>query len=163
MCDAAGKIVNFVAVGRDISEHIRLEEQLRAAQKMEAIGHLAGGVAHDFNNLLSVILSYTEFVLEGMAETNPLRNDLVELKRAGERGASLTRQLLAFGRKQLLEPKVLDINQVILGLKKMVRRLIGEDLNLALALASDLGRVKADPGQLEQVIMNLVVNARDAM
>jgi PAS domain S-box-containing protein len=163
VCDANGKIVNFVAVKRDITEHLRLEQQFHASQRMEAIGSLAGGVAHDFNNLLSVILNYAGFALEGLHESDPLRADLAEVQKAAERAAGLTRQLLAFSRKQVLEPQVLDLNQVLSNLEKMLRRLIGEDIEFAQVLAPDLGRVKADQGQLEQVIMNLVVNARDAM
>jgi signal transduction histidine kinase/ActR/RegA family two-component response regulator len=147
----------------DITEQKRLEEQLQAIQRMEAVGQLAGGVAHDFNNLLSVILSYTQFALEGLREEDPLHRDVLEIKKAGERAASLTRQLLAFSRKQVLEPQVLDLNQTVAGMEHMLRRLVGEDVEFTQVLAPDLGRVKADPGQVEQVIMNLVVNARDAM
>jgi PAS domain S-box-containing protein len=155
---------------RDITEHKRteevrkkLEEQLQVSQKMEAIGSLAGGVAHDFNNLLSVILSYTEFALLDLREGDPLKADLLEVKRAGERAAGLTRQLLAFGRKQLLQPVPLNLNQVAEGIEKMLRRILGEDIDFLQVLAPDLGLVRADPGQIEQVLMNLVVNARDAM
>jgi two-component system, cell cycle sensor histidine kinase and response regulator CckA len=144
-------------------ERERLEEQLRVAQKMEAVGRLAGGIAHDFNNLLSVILSFTEFALEGVREGDPLRDDLLEVKNAGERAAALTRQLLAFGRKQVLQLVPLDLNEIARGVEKMLRRILGEDIDLVQALAPDLGVVRADPGQLEQVIMNLVINARDAM
>jgi len=147
----------------DITEQKRLEEQLQAIQRMEAVGQLAGGVAHDFNNLLSVILSYAHFVLEGLREEDPLYRDVLEIRKAGERAASLTRQLLAFSRKQVLEPQVLDLNQTVAGVEHMLRRLVGEDIEILPVLAPDLGRVKADPRQLEQVIMNLVANARDAM
>jgi len=163
VCDAAGEIVNFVAVKRDITEQLRIEEQLRSAQKLEAIGSLAGGVAHDFNNLLSVILNYTTFAINGMREDDPLREQLAQVKKAGERAAALTRQLLAFSRKQVLDPHVLDLNHIITNLEKMLGRLLGEDIDLTRTLAPNLGRIKADPGQIEQVIMNLVVNARDAM
>jgi two-component system, cell cycle sensor histidine kinase and response regulator CckA len=163
VCDAAGEIVNFVAVKRDITEHLKLEEQFLGAQKMEAIGSLAGGVAHDFNNLLSVILGYTTFAIDGVREGDPLREQLVQVRNAGERAAALTRQLLAFSRKQVLEPRVLDLNQIIVNVEKMLGRLLGEDIDFAQVLAPELGRIKADPGQIEQVIMNLVVNARDAM
>ena len=144
-------------------ERRKLEEQLQASQKMEAIGSLAGGVAHDFNNLLSVILSYTEFALRSLREGDPLRDDLMEVKKAGKLAAGLTRQLLAFGRKQLLQPVPLNLNQIVEGVEKMLRRILGEDIELVQILAPDLGLVRADPGQIEQVLMNLVVNARDAM
>ncbi|HUW41730.1 MAG TPA: ATP-binding protein, partial [Rectinemataceae bacterium] len=142
---------------------IDLEAQLRGAQKLEAIGSLAGGVAHDFNNLLSVILSYTGFALKALSEGDPTRDDLLEVKKAAERAAALTRQLLAFSRKQVLQPLPLDLNQIAAGIEKMLRRILGEDIDLVQALAPDLGLVMADPGQIEQVLMNLVVNARDAM
>ena len=158
-----GRIVNFVAVKRDITEQLRLAEQLQAAQKMDAIGQLAGGVGHDFNNILGVILSYTSFALEGLREGDPLGEDLAEVRDAANRAAALTRQLLAFSRRQVLQPQVLDLNAVAGNLEKMLRRLIGENIDLKQVLAPDLGRVTADPGQIEQVIMNLVVNARDAM
>jgi signal transduction histidine kinase len=141
----------------------KLEEQLRASQKMEAIGSLAGGVAHDFNNLLSVILSYTVFAMKGVREGDPIRDDLLEVKKAGERAAALTRQLLAFGRKQVLQPVPLDLNQIATGVEKMLRRILGEDIDLVQTLHPGIGLTFADPGQIEQVLMNLVVNARDAM
>jgi len=144
-------------------EREQLEEQLAASQKMEAIGMLAGGVAHDFNNLLSVILSFSEMVLEDLAEPDPMREDMLEVQHAGQRGAALTRQLLAFSRKQVLQPEPLDLNTTATGLEKMLRRILGEDIEFVLTLAPDLGLVHADPGQVEQVLMNLVVNARDAM
>jgi PAS domain S-box-containing protein len=148
---------------RTEAEHKRLEQQLQVAQKMEAIGILAGGVAHDFNNLLSVILSYTEFAMRALREGDPLKDDLLEVKKAGDRATALTRQLLAFGRKQLLQPVPLNLNQVAEGVEKMLRRILGEDIDYIQVLAPDLGVVRADPGQIEQVLMNLVVNARDAM
>jgi two-component system, cell cycle sensor histidine kinase and response regulator CckA len=141
----------------------RLEEQLRQAQKMEAIGSLAGGVAHDFNNVLSVILSYSQMILDDLEANDPLRSDVDEIRMAGERAAELTRQLLMFSRRQVIEPRVLDLNAVLVGLDKMLHRLLGEDIDLVSLPGSELGRVRADPGSVEQVVMNLVVNARDAM
>jgi len=141
----------------------RSEEHLRQALKMEAVGKLAGGVAHDFNNLLTVITGHSEMGLKRLTPKNSLYRHLDEIKKAGDRAAALTRQLLAFSRKQILQPEVLDLNHIVVELNKMLHRLIGEDIDLLMALAPDLGKVKADPNQVEQVIMNLVVNARDAM
>jgi PAS domain S-box-containing protein len=152
-----------LAVAKDLTEHRRLEEQFRQSQKMEAVGRLAGGVAHDFNNLLSVILSLSGSLAEERAPDDPARADLLEIKMAGERAARLTRQLLSFSRRQALEPRVLDLGQVVSGMEPMLRRLIGEDVELVASSARDLGSVRADPGQIEQVLMNLAVNARDAM
>ena len=153
----------LLSIIRDITEQEALELQLRQSQKMEAVGRLSGGVAHDFNNLLGVIIGYTEFLQEQFEETNPLRKSIDEVLKAGRRAAALTRQLLAFSRQQVLDPKVLDLNSVVSEMEKMLRRLIREDIELVTVLNPELGRVKADQGQLEQVIMNLVVNARDAM
>jgi CheY-like chemotaxis protein len=130
---------------------------------MEAVGRLAGGVAHDFNNLLTVISSYADLAVEGLSTSDPLREDMGEISRAAERASGLTRQLLAFSRKQVLQPSVLSLNAVVEGVEKMLARLIGEDVELVTVAAPDLGTVSADPGQIEQVIMNLVINARDAM
>ncbi len=168
--DSAGRILNFVAVKRDISEHLRaeeeqarLQEQLRQAQKLESVGRLAGGVAHDFNNMLGIILGYGEIALGHLHQGDPLRESLEEIVKAARRSAALTRQLLAFSRKQTLQLEVLDLNHLVLNLEKMLRRLIGEDIDLELSLGHDIGRVLVDPGQIEQVILNLAVNARDAM
>jgi two-component system, cell cycle sensor histidine kinase and response regulator CckA len=152
-----------VWVTRDVSERKRLERSLWEAQKLDAIGGLAGGVAHDFNNLLSVVLSYSELLVEDLAPDNPMRADLEEIRGAGERATILTRQLLAFSRRQLLQPRVVRLNDIVLGMEAMLRRLLGEDIELAVVCAPNLCRAMLDPGQLEQVIMNLAVNGRDAM
>ena len=156
-------IRDITARKRADDERAELEKQLRISQKMEAIGSLAGGVAHDFNNLLSVILNYTGFVEDGLREGDPVKDDLLEVRKAAERAAVLTHQLLAFSRKQDLQPETLNLNQTAAGLEKMLRRILGEDIDLVMTLAPDLGLTLADPGQIEQVLMNLVVNARDAM
>ena len=160
----------FTAFIRDISERKRaekekenLETQFRQAQKMEAVGQLTGGIAHDFNNLLTIINGYTEMLLQTLPAADPQRDNAVQIKEAGERAVLLTRQLLAFSRKQMLQPKVMDLNAVVTNIDKMLTRTIGEDIQLAAVLMPRLGRVKADPGQIEQVVMNLAVNARDAM
>ena len=160
---AQGRPVGIDGVLVDLTEQRRTEEQLELAQRLEAIGRLAGGVAHDFNNLLSVIISYADFALDELRESDPIHQDIAEIHRAGQRAAALTRQLLAFSRKQILEPEVLELNAVITGIESMLRRLLGEDIEIAVHLDQALGRVEADPAQLEQVIMNLAVNARDAM
>jgi PAS domain S-box-containing protein len=162
--DDAGRANGLIGVAKDITELSRAEVQLRQSQKMEAVGRLAGGVAHDFNNLLTVISSYSELLLEGLpGEDEARRDDLGQIKKAALDAAALTRQLLAFSRQQVLEARVLDLNAIVTGAGKMLERVIGEDIRLALALDPDLGAVKVDPGQIEQVIMNLAVNARDAM
>lgn len=143
--------------------HGEVEEQYRIAQRLESVGRLAGGVAHDFNNLMSIVLAYTGFVMDSMPGDDPRRADLDEARRAADRAVSLTRQLLAFSRKQVLQVEVVDLNRVVAGIEKMIRRLIGEDIEVRTVLDPDLGLTLADPGQIEQVIMNLVVNARDAM
>ena len=158
-----GQVVAISSVAQDVTESKNLEEMLRLAQKMEAVGQLAGGVAHDFNNLLGVILGYTGLLLDRLSPDDPQRKSIEEIQKAGDRAALLTRQLLAFSRKQVLQPKVLDLNTVVAGAEKLLQRLIGEDIELLVVLNPALGRVKADAGQLEQIIMNLVVNARDAM
>jgi signal transduction histidine kinase/ActR/RegA family two-component response regulator len=152
-----------LVVGRDVTERLRLEEQLRQSQKMEAIGRLAGGVAHDFNNVLSVILSYGDMLLADMKPGDPMHDDILEIRKAGKRAADLTRQLLMFSRQQVLEPKVLDMNEVLTSMNKMLQRILGADVDLVSLPAQSLGTVRADPSSVEQVIMNLVVNARDAM
>ncbi|HYJ32883.1 MAG TPA: PAS domain S-box protein [Candidatus Binatia bacterium] len=160
---ATGETVGAVILFRDATERRRLEEQLLHAQKLEAVGRLAGGIAHDFNNLLSVIAGYGELVLADLKEPGAARSRVLEILRATERATGLTRQLLAFGRKQVIEPRVLDLNATAQDAERMLRRLIGEDIDIAMKLAPDLGRIQADPGQVEQVIINLAVNARDAM
>ena len=141
----------------------RSDEQLRQAQKMEAVGRLAGGVAHDFNNVLSVILSYGDFVLADLKPSDPSRADVEEIRKAAQRAAGLTRQLLMFSRQQVIEPKVVDLHEVLTGMHKMLQRILGEDVELVSVAPKALGRVKVDPSHIEQVILNLVVNARDAM
>jgi two-component system, cell cycle sensor histidine kinase and response regulator CckA len=163
MYDARGGYEGVLGMVSDVTQRLRLEEQLRQSQKMEAIGKLAGGVAHDFNNLLSVILSYAEMLLAEVKPGEPIRDDIDEMRKAGERAADLTRQLLMFSRQQVLAPKVLDLNEVLTSMNKMLERILGADVDLVSLPASPLGRVRADPSSLEQVIMNLVVNARDAM
>ncbi|HWQ34687.1 MAG TPA: response regulator [Blastocatellia bacterium] len=161
--DEKGRITGGILVFHSVNERRHLEDQLRQAQKMEAIGRLAGGIAHDFNNITTVVYGQSELLLKRLSESDPARNNVEEIKKAGERAASLTRQLLAFSRKQILQPRVLDLNEIILEMEDMLRRLIGEDIELTLSLAPALGKVKADPGQLQQVLLNLVINARDAM
>jgi len=152
-----------VVVMRDITGRKLLEQQLAQAQKMEAIGRLAGGIAHDFNNLITIITGYSQVVLGRLAENAPMRAAVEEIRKAGDRAASLTKQLLAFSRRQMFQPQVLDLNVVVTNVEKMLRRLIGEDIDLTVKLGAGLGWIKADPGQIEQVLMNLAVNARDAM
>ncbi len=157
---AVGAIIaNF----RDVTDRKRLEDQFRQAQRLEAVGRLAGGISHDFNNLLCVIISYGELLMEALPPESPHREGIGEILKAADRAAGLTRQLLAFGRKQVLEPRVVDLNVRIGDLQKMLSRVLGEDIEVVTTLAPDLGRIRVDPGQLEQVIMNLTVNARDAM
>jgi len=152
-----------VWVMADVTERRLVEEQLRQAQKMDAVGQLAGGVAHDFNNLLTVITSYGQFLLNALPEQDPRRSDAQQITQAAARAASLTRQLLAFSRRQVLQPQVLDLNEVIGDMERLLRRVISEDISLVTQFGSGIGAVRADRGQIEQVVMNLVVNARDAM
>ncbi|HYF52290.1 MAG TPA: response regulator [Planctomycetota bacterium] len=141
----------------------KAEEQMRQLQKLEAIGNLAGGVAHDFNNLLMIILGYTDLLMGKVGDPSPLRSELEQIRKAGERGANLTRQLLAFSRRQVLQPRSLDLNALVSDTHKMIRRLIPKTIEVVLRLDPNLKRIKADPGQIEQVLMNLVINAKDAM
>ncbi|MBI5420115.1 MAG: PAS domain S-box protein [Deltaproteobacteria bacterium] len=168
--DDKGNVVSIMVLSADITKRKQMEdalrqseEQLRHSQKMEAVGRLAGGVAHDFNNLLTAIRGYSDLLLGRLDGNSSMRKDVEEIQRAGERAASLTRQLLAFSRKQMLQPKVLDLNAVVANMDNMLRRLIGEDVDLVTVLTPALWKVQVDPGQIEQVLMNLVVNARDAM
>lgn len=158
-----GSLEYFSTIARDLTERKRLEDQIRQAQKMEAIGRLAGGIAHDFNNLLTAILGYSHLVEAELGEGHRLRGDVEQIRKAGERAAALTRQLLAFSRKQVLVPEVLDLNVIVADTEKMLRRLIGEDIELVTRLEPALDRVKLDRSQIEQVVMNLAVNSRDAM
>lgn len=160
-CEGPGPVLELIA--EDITERRVLEDQFRQAQKMEAVGRLAGGVAHDFNNLLMVISGYTEVLLEGTKNDNPLRAKIEAIQQAADRATTVTRQLLAFSRKQLLELKVVDVNSIVSDMERLLRPLIGENIDLVTKLSPDLGRTRADAGQIEQVIMNLVVNSKDAM
>jgi two-component system cell cycle sensor histidine kinase/response regulator CckA len=168
--DAMDKIIGVSSIARDLTqlrkaedELRRTETQLRQAQKMEAVGRLAGGIAHDFNNLLSVILSYSEFAIEDLKPGDPLRDDMIQIDQAGKQAAGLTRQLLAFSRQQVLQPRVIELPKIILPMERMLRRVLGEDVALTVHDVEPSGRVLVDPGQIEQVVMNLAVNARDAM
>lgn len=163
MRDASGKIVRFLLSREDVTDLKKMENQFQQAQKMEAVGRLAGGVAHDFNNMLGVILGRTELALSSIDEDSPLHGDLQEIHKAAERSASLVRQLLAFARRQTANPRVLDLNEVLAGMIKMLRRLIGEDIDLAWLPGREVWPVKIDPAQLDQILANLVVNARDAI
>ena len=160
LSESGGRMVGFVF---DVSEKKNLEDQVRQGQKMEAIGQLAGGVAHDFNNLLSVVLGYSDLVLRRLPEGDPLRTEVHHIREAGQRARAFTRQLLAFGRRQVLQPQVLDLATVVGQMDGLLRRLIGEDVDLRTVLAPDLGRIRFDPGQIEQILLNFAINARDAM
>lgn len=161
--DQSGNVYRIAGVAEDITERKLLEDQFRQAQKMEAVGRLAGGITHDFNNLLTVIMGYCQLLLGTLTPDDPTRKEVEEIRKAGDRAVSLTRQLLAFSRRQVFQPLVLDLNKHIEGVESLVRRLIGEDITLVISKAPDLGKVLVDPGQIPQIIMNLAVNARDAM
>jgi PAS domain S-box-containing protein len=161
--DEHGTVEGGIGVALDVTDRERLVDQLRQSQKMQAVGELAGGVAHDFNNLLMVVKGHAQLLYDRLAEAPSLRHSVEQVEKAADRAASLTRQLLAFSRKQVLQPRVLDMNEVVSGMIKMFSRVIGENIEMAFVPGANLGRVKADPGQMEQVLLNLVVNARDAM
>lgn len=161
--NADGKIIGIVGTVRDVTEYREMENRLRQSQKMEAIGTLAGGVAHDFNNILMVISGYSSVLADALAADPKLRGHVEQIQKAGERAASLTRQLLAFSRKQTIQPTPLNLNNIVSGIEKLLHRLIGENITISTRLASNLGTVLADAGQIEQVILNLAINARDAM
>ena len=161
--DATGAVEFYEAFVRDITNQRQLETQLAQAQKMEAVGRLAGGVAHDFNNLLTVIMSYSELLLEDLPAGSADRDDVTQIRKAAQGASELTRQLLAFSRQQVLQPKVVDLNAAVSGIERLLARVLREDIKLKCTLSDDAGTIRVDPGQLEQVIMNLAVNARDAM
>ena len=161
--DANGRASSIISVSRDVTERKRLEAQLQQSQKMEAVGRLAGGIAHDFNNMLTAVKAYSEFLLEDLDPADARRTDVQEIAKAADRAASLTRQLLAFSRKQVLQPRIVDPAALLRGMESLLRRLIGENIAMEFRIAEGAGRVLADPTQLEQVILNLAVNARDAM
>jgi PAS domain S-box-containing protein len=170
LVDASGRVYGLCGISTNITERkraeatlLRTQEQLRQSQKMEAIGNLAGGVAHDFNNLLSVILSYSDLLAADMAPSDPRKVDLAEIQASGMRAAELTTQLLTFSRQQVLQPRIVSLNDIVVGTERLLRRLIGEDVDLTVLLAAQLGNAELDPGQVEQIVMNLAVNARDAM
>ena len=163
LADESGRVLGVASLVQDVTERVALEERLRQSQKMEAVGRLAGGVAHDFNNLLTVILGYSQILFESVPAGSRMAESIAQIKSAGDKAAGITRQLLAFSRKQVLAPRVISLNDVMLNLDSLLRRLIGEDVEVLTAPATDLGTVRADPSQIEQVIMNLALNARDAM
>lgn len=161
--DEYGRITHFIALKEDITKHKELENQLRQSQKLEAIGQLAGGVAHDFNNLLTIINGYSSLLMEKFTENKSIRKDVSQIQIAGKKAGELTQQLLAFSRKQIISPTIINLNNVIIETEKMLKRLIGENIEIILNLDNNIGKIKADQGQLNQIIMNLTVNARDAM
>ena len=160
---ASGRIVNYVAVKRDITEHLRLTEQLQQSQKMESVGTLAGGIAHDFNNVLTVILGFGELLKLRIANDPKAVSDLDQILLGAERASVLTRQLLTFARRQIIDPANLDLNEVIAGLEKLLRKGMKADIEIKTSLVEKLPTIRADRGQMEQVLMNLTINARDAM
>jgi two-component system, cell cycle sensor histidine kinase and response regulator CckA len=159
----SGSVVEVVEIGRDVTEQRKLEGQLQQAMKMESVGRLAGGVAHDFNNLLTVIMGYSELLLQKIGKGSTMQREVEEIRRAGERATALTQQLLAFSRKQIIEPRVIHLDHMVAEMHKMLTRLIGEDISIQVTTGKSLGLVKIDPGQFQQILMNLAVNARDAM
>jgi two-component system, cell cycle sensor histidine kinase and response regulator CckA len=163
LVDDSGRVLGVASLVQDVTERVALEERLRQSQKMEAVGRLAGGVAHDFNNLLTVILGYSQILAEGVPAGSRLAESTAQIKSAADRASGITRQLLAFSRKQVLSPRVINLNDIMLNLDSLLRRLIGEDIEVLTVPDNGLGSVRADPGQIEQVIMNLALNARDAM
>jgi two-component system cell cycle sensor histidine kinase/response regulator CckA len=163
LADESGRVLGVASLAQDVTERVALEERLRQSQKMEAVGRLAGGVAHDFNNLLTVILGYSQILAEGVPAGSRLADSTSQIKSAADRASGITRQLLAFSRKQVLSPRVINLNDIMLNLDSLLRRLIGEDIEVLTVPDNNLGSVKADPGQIEQVIMNLALNSRDAM
>jgi len=160
---ADGKVSGFEVIVEDVTERRALEERLRQAQKMEAVGRLAGGIAHDFNNLLTVIQGYSELMLQETTSTSQFSNEVMEIKKAADRAATLTSQLLAFSRQQVMVPRILDLNRIVVSLESLLKRLLGEGNTLKILTAVELGNIRADASQLEQVIMNLAVNSRDAL
>ncbi|MGA8213955.1 MAG: PAS domain S-box protein [Candidatus Sulfotelmatobacter sp.] len=163
LVDESGRVLGVASLVQDVTERVALEERLLQSQKMEAVGRLAGGVAHDFNNLLTVIMGYSQLLTDGLPAASRLMDATAQIRSAADRAAGITRQLLAFSRKQVLSPRVIDLNDIMMNLDTMLRRLIGEDVEVLTVPGRNLGAVKADPGQIEQVIMNLALNARDAM
>lgn len=161
--DGAGRVLRTIGIAQDVTEQRHLAEQLRQSQKMEAVGQLAGGIAHDFNNVLNVILGYSSMILRHLKKDAPIYHRVRQIRDAGERGAALTRQLLAYSRKQILKPRVINLADTLRGMDRMVRLLVGEDIEIVTSVDKHLGNVKVDPSQVEQVILNLVVNSRDAM
>jgi len=161
--DTSGNISGALSSARDITQQLRQTAQLQQAQKMESVGRLAGGVAHDYNNMLGIILGYTEMALEKVAPSDPLHSDLMEIFNAGKRSAEITCQLLTFARKQTIDPKVIDLNEVVVKMLKMFRRLIGEDIDIVWQPKHPLWHIKIDPSQIEQILVNLCINARDAI